>query len=90
MIKLGDRVEKELVITQEDMTIFAKISRDENSVHKGESGVVYGMLIMAYISGVIGNDLPGDGSIWFNTKTTFIKPLYVGDKIKIKAVVVKI
>lgn len=62
---------------------FRGLSGDQNSIHLKENGPVYGMFIMSLISSLIGNILPGDGVIWVKGNYNFIKPIHVGDEIRI-------
>lgn len=75
---------------------FAEISGDKNPIHtslshaidKGFDGkVVYGGLIVAQISRMIGMDFPGDNSLWNGLKIDFIKPLMIGKEALIEATV---
>ena len=83
-------------ITEKMMKGFAEISGDKNPIHtslshaidKGFDGkVVYGGLIVAQISRMIGMDFPGDNSLWNGLKIDFIKPLMIGKEALIEATV---
>ena len=84
----GTRAQVEFTITHQDMRTFATLSGDYNPLHlddafaktKGFDGaVVYGALITAKISQLIGMRLPGRDSVWSSIALQFRKPLYVGD-----------
>ncbi len=47
------------------------------------------MLGASFISTIIGTKLPGDGSLWYAQNLEFLKPVRIGDKLKIKAKVIK-
>lgn len=73
-------------ITYHDLLNFRVMSGDKNSIHLAEeNGPIYGMFIMSLISALIGNLLPGDGAIWIKGDYNFIKPIHVGDEIRILA-----
>lgn len=74
------------VVTEDDMTLFREVSSDNNSIHK--KGVVFGGLIIAYISDLIGNYMPGDGAVWMSLNIDFVSPAYVGDYLIITAKIV--
>ena len=75
-----------LRFTPEDMQRFAEMSGDYNPLHLDESFavsqgfggcVVYGGLIFARLSSVIGMHLPGRFAIWMGGRLDFRKPLLV-------------
>lgn len=98
-LKLGmkDYIEKK--ITEEDIIEFAKISLDQNPVHLNENyakntifkkRIVHGMLSASFISAVIGNKLPGCGSIYLKQDFKFIAPVYIGDIIRAEVEIIKL
>jgi len=83
-------------ITLDDVLRFKLLSGDANKLHylpsyaqnNGfENPVVYGVLIEAFISNLIGNKLPGDGALWVDHDINFLEPVYVNDIITISAFV---
>jgi 3-hydroxybutyryl-CoA dehydratase len=71
------------------MKSFAGLSGDYNPLHtdavfarsKGFEGpVVYGALIVAQVSRLIGMHLPGRGATWMGLKMDFKSPLMVGEE----------
>jgi acyl dehydratase len=86
--------ELDFAITEDDQLAFANISGDFNPLHldaefaraKGFSGaVVYGALIVARISQIVGMELPGSSGIWSALKIDFRRPLYVGETARLFA-----
>jgi acyl dehydratase len=84
----------DFAIEATDQHAFAALSGDRNPLHldasfalaRGLSGsVVYGGLIVAKISQVIGMTLPGPAGIWAALKIDFREPLYVGEKARLAA-----
>jgi 3-hydroxybutyryl-CoA dehydratase len=78
----------EFSISAKDMQLFGALSGDYNPLHvddtfaksKGFEGVVvYGALIAAKISQLIGMRLPGRDGIWCSFSLQFCAPLYVGE-----------
>ena len=70
--------------------MFAGVSTDINPVHldeetakKGIFGkrVAHGILVSGLISAVLGNKLPGPGSIYMGQELKFLAPVYIGDTI---------
>lgn len=87
-IKLGDSAFITKTITKEDVEEFAKLSLDINPIHLDQEygkssifkdNIVHGMLVASLISAVIGNDLPGHGTIYLGQDLKFMKPVYIGD-----------
>jgi 3-hydroxybutyryl-CoA dehydratase len=87
-IVAGDTHEARFEISQNDMAQFAALSGDHNPVHQdaafasqqGFDGcVVYGGLIVARISRMLGMVLPGRFGLWTGLNIQFRKPLYVDE-----------
>lgn len=77
----------EFVVSEAEQNSFAALSGDFNPLHldpgfaqaRGLAGsVVFGGLIVAKVSQVIGMRLPGPRGIWGSLKIDFREPLYVG------------
>ena len=98
-LRLGDRAERTDYVTEETGVKFADVSNDHNPVHLDESyaaatpfkgRIAHGMLLAAYISAVIGNNLPGPGSIYVNQTLFFKAPVRYGDTIATSVEVVEL
>ena len=83
-------------ITTEDMTAFAVLSGDYNPLHRDEAfarskgfdgPLVYGALLVAQVSRLVGMHLPGRDCLWTGLKMDFHQPLMVGENAVIQAVV---
>jgi len=83
-------------VTPQQMLQFAEISGDFNPLHtddafaraKGFDGaVVYGALMIAKVSQLIGMRLPGRNSVWASVSLDFRKPLYVGQAAQVEGLV---
>lgn len=77
-------------VTAEDIDMFARISGDNNPVHLDEGyaagsifgkRVAHGMLTASLISAVLGNDLPGTGTIYLGQEIRFRAPVFINDEI---------
>jgi|APSaa5957512535_1039671.scaffolds.fasta_scaffold11845_2 acyl dehydratase len=84
------------VVTKEMMDGFLSISNDTNKLHtdedfakinKFDGVVVYGGLIIAQISYLIGVHLPGENSIWNGLRINFKSPLMVNTLAILKATI---
>ncbi len=90
MMHLGDRAESVNLVTEETGVKFAEVSNDHNPVHLDEAyaaqtpfkgRIAHGMLLAAYISAVLGIQLPGPGSIYVSQTLAFKAPVRYGDTI---------
>lgn len=75
-------------ITDRDIELFAEVSTDRNPVHLDEAyaretifegRVAHGMLTAGLISAVIGEQLPGHGSVYLSQSLRFMAPVRPGD-----------
>jgi 3-hydroxybutyryl-CoA dehydratase len=94
----GARVVAPLRIDARQMQRFGELSGDLNPLHtddafarrKGfEGAVVYGALLIAKVSELIGMRLPGKNSVWASLSVDFLKPLYVDQSAELEAVVAR-
>ena len=78
------------IITDRDIEKFAEISTDHNPVHLDdeyardtifEGRIAHGMLTAGLISAVIGEQLPGHGTIYMSQNLKFLAPVRPGDLV---------
>jgi acyl dehydratase len=95
-IEIGAKAVIDFSVTDADMRHFAALSGDYNDLHvddafaraKGFPGrVVYGALLVAKVSRLIGMKLPGRDSVWSALNLTFNNPLFVGETATVEGVV---
>jgi len=88
--KIGMKAHTSKTITETDVILFAGVSTDINPVHLDEEAakkgifgkrVAHGILVSGLISAVLGNKLPGPGSIYMGQELKFLAPVYIGDTI---------
>lgn len=86
----GQTFSRTRTITAEAIAQFAQASGDNNPVHLDEAfavttpfgrRVAHGMLTASLISAILGNDLPGPGSIYLSQTVKFKAPVFVDDTI---------
>jgi 3-hydroxybutyryl-CoA dehydratase len=86
-------------VTEADIVLFAQVSGDNNPVHLDEAfaaqtpfkaRIAHGMLSAAYISAVIGTQLPGPGTIYMQQALRFKRPVKIGDEVTTIATVTEI
>jgi 3-hydroxybutyryl-CoA dehydratase len=78
------------VVTDDDIEMFAQISTDHNPVHLDndyardtifEGRIAHGMLTAGLISAVIGEQLPGHGTVYMGQSLKFLAPVRPGDMV---------
>ncbi|BBL71325.1 SDR family oxidoreductase [Methylogaea oryzae] len=97
-ISIGDFAELEHVVTAKDIEKFVELTGDDNRLHVDQhyaaltslkQPVAHGMLGASFISTVIGTKLPGDGALWFSQSLEFLQPVRVGDRLTVRAEVIR-
>ena len=95
-ISINDSEHFTTVINKKMINEFCNISGDINPLHLNDSfakkygfkrKIVYGLLTSAFYSKLIGVHLPGLYSVIDSIEIQFVKPVYDGDKLTIKGVV---
>ena len=85
------------IITDRDIEQFAEISTDHNPVHFDdeyardtifEGRIAHGMLTAGLVSAVIGEQLPGHGTIYMSQNLKFLAPVRPGDLVHAEVKVV--
>ena len=81
-------------ITEDDIQTFAKVSGDFNPLHMDEEfakttifgqRIAHGALTASYISGILGNNLPGPGAIFTHLSMRFRRPVFIGSQVTVRA-----
>ncbi len=84
------KFKKSFAITEEMVLNLAHVSHDKNPVHIDEeyaktsvfkNRIAHGLLLGALISSILGNDFPGNGTIYLNQYLSFKKPVYLNDVV---------
>jgi 3-hydroxybutyryl-CoA dehydratase len=97
--KIGDSAQLSKTIKDEDIRIFAEVTGDKNPLHLDDEfasktifkrRIAHGILTAGLISSVIGNRLPGNGTIYLSQTLNFLAPVYVGDEITAKVEVLQV
>ncbi|NBC94910.1 MAG: (R)-hydratase, partial [Deinococcus-Thermus bacterium] len=87
------------VVTDEDIEMFATVSTDHNPVHLDdayaqdtifEGRIAHGMLTAGLISAVIGEQLPGHGTVYLGQTLKFMGPVRPGDLVRAEVEVLEI
>jgi len=84
-------VTKKITITDSLVGSYADLTGDKNPIHLDEGyakktffkkRIAHGMLVSSFISSIIANDFPGEGSIYLSQELKFLKPCYIGDELE--------
>ncbi len=87
------------VVTDKDIEMFAEVSTDRNPVHLDEEyaqdtifggRIAHGMLTAGLISAVIGEQLPGHGTVYLGQSLKFLAPVRPGDMVLAEVEVLEI
>ncbi|HYD46550.1 MAG TPA: MaoC family dehydratase [Phenylobacterium sp.] len=95
-LAVGQSAELTRTVAEGDLAAFAEVSGDDNPVHLDEAyaattpfggRIAHGMLSAAYISAVIGTQLPGPGTIYLTQSLRFRRPVRIGDAVTARATI---
>lgn len=78
-------------VTEADLANFAGVSTDFNPLHMDEEfaagtrfkgRIAHGMLSGAYLSAILGMQLPGPGAVYLEQSIRFRAPVRIGDRLR--------
>ncbi len=90
-IEIGMTRSLRKVITDRDIELFAEVSTDRNPVHLDDAyardtifqgRIAHGMLTAGLVSAVIGEQLPGHGTVYLGQSLKFMAPVRPGDMVE--------
>ncbi|MFA5582157.1 MAG: MaoC family dehydratase [Paracoccaceae bacterium] len=90
-IEIGMSRHLDKIITDRDIELFAEVSTDRNPVHLDDDyakdtifkgRIAHGMLTAGLISAVIGEQLPGHGTVYMGQTLKFLAPVRPGDAVR--------
>ncbi len=97
--RVGERAERSMKITDEQIEAFARLSGDRNPVHFDDAfarrigfdgHIAHGAVTASLLSAVLGMDLPGPGSVFLEQRVRFLAPVRPGDTITAALEVTKV
>jgi 3-hydroxybutyryl-CoA dehydratase len=92
-IAVGQRAVREFLVDDRTIELFGDASSDRNPLHfDDEFGrrtpfggrIAHGMITAAFISALIGNELPGHGSVYLGQTLKFRAPVRPGDTVRVE------
>lgn len=98
-LHIGRSAEITRLVDDAAVRAFAEVSGDYNPLHLDEEyarrtpfrgRIAHGALIASFISGVLGNELPGQGAIFVGMDIRFQRPVRIGDTVLAKATVLEV
>lgn len=98
-LSVGQTYKRSFAITAELIESFARVTGDYNPIHLDEDyarqtifekRVAQGMLGAGLLSGVLGCQFPGTGTIYLSQTLKFLKPVFIGDEITLRLEVLEI
>lgn len=88
ILEIGSTALFAKTITEYDVYTYAGVTGDFNPVHINEEEakksifghrIAHGMLMGGLISTVLGNKMPGEGTVYLEQNLKFTAPVYIGD-----------
>ena len=98
-LKIGDSAQISKTITEADIELFARATGDFNPVHLDQAyaektmfkgRIAHGLLSVGLLSTVLGNILPGHGTIYLSQEVKFLAPVRIGDTITARVEVIEL
>ena len=95
-IEMGMSRHLQKQVTDRDIELFAEVSTDRNPVHLDdayaqdtifEGRIAHGMLTAGLVSAVIGEQLPGHGTVYMGQTLKFLAPVRPGDMVRAEVTV---
>lgn len=97
--RVGQSAEITRLVDDATVRLFADVSGDHNPLHLDEAfarrtpyrgRIAHGALIASYLSALLGNELPGPGSIFVKMDLGFRSPVRIGDTVRSRAEILSI
>jgi 3-oxoacyl-[acyl-carrier protein] reductase len=98
-VSVGQQASIRQRITPDLVRATAEVTGDFNPLHVDGSAaavagqsrpVAHGVILLGMISRLIGMELPGPGSVWFENDVQFLAPVYPDDEVEITATVARV
>ena len=98
-LKIGLTAQSSKRITDTDLSLFAAVTGDFNPVHLDQAyaektifkgRIAHGLLSVGFFSNILGNILPGHGTIYLSQEVKFLAPVRIGDTITARVEVLEL
>jgi 3-oxoacyl-[acyl-carrier protein] reductase len=91
-LRVGEEATFTVVVTEDLVDRFADLTGDRNPLHVDAEAakqsefrqrIAHGMLLAGHFSTLVGMYLPGERALYLSQSTHFIKPVYLGDTVRV-------
>jgi 3-hydroxybutyryl-CoA dehydratase len=98
-LKTGDSAEISRTVTEKDIKDFAGVTGDFNPVHLDQAyaektmfkgRIAHGLFSVGLLSTILGNILPGHGTIYLSQEIKFLSPVRIGDSLTARVEVIEL
>jgi 3-hydroxybutyryl-CoA dehydratase len=98
-LRVGDSAQISKTITEGDIELFARVTGDFNPVHLDQAyaektmfkgRIAHDLLSVGLLSSILGNILPGYGTIYLSQEVKFLAPVRIGDTITARVEVIEL
>jgi len=89
----GRRHTAEVEVTDRMVRAFAEATGDRNPIHLDEEAardtpfgrrIAHGLLTAGIVSGILGMEFPGPGTVYVSQTLKFVRPVFLGDTVTIE------
>jgi acyl dehydratase len=96
-LSIGDKASTERTLVEKDLVLFAAASGDVNPIHLDadyaaktpfKQRIAHGIWSGSLISATIATVMPGPGSVYLGQSLKFLRPVCLGDTLKIELEVI--
>ncbi|MEK8024038.1 MAG: MaoC family dehydratase, partial [Candidatus Hydrogenedentota bacterium] len=93
-LPLGEKIEVDYTVEDRHIRLFAEATGDANPLHVDDEyaaqspfkkRIAHGVLLSGIVSGVLGMHFPGLGTIAREMYSKYMKPIFIGDTVKVVA-----
>jgi 3-hydroxybutyryl-CoA dehydratase len=97
-IQVGDRAQRDSLISEDIVTQFSALIGDTDSFHVSDEAaartvfqkrIAHGIHLATFISTLVGQELPGFGTIYCSQTFEFKKAVYLGERIQTEVIVLE-
>ena len=97
--QVGQTASMEKTFTAKDIEAYASSTGDRNPIHLDDAyaaktrfgrRVAHGMFVASMFSMILGTKFPGEGTIYVSQSLKFLKPVFLGDRIKAEVQLVRL
>jgi len=98
-LKIGDSAQISKTITEGDIELYARATGDFNPIHLDQAyaektmfkgRIAHGILSLGLLTNVLGNILPGHGTIYLSQEIRFLAPVRIGDTLTARVEVIEL